>query len=105
MLEPSGHTHYYGLVYGGGDLAESSQNDLYFLVGQNGSYILMHRANDVVVHDIMGRTMHDAVAMPDDNGQSTNHPEVRVGADEIEYVINGTVVHTTENSGVRGHHG
>ncbi len=102
MLEPSGHTNYYGLVYGGGDLDSSSQNYLYFLVGQNGSYILKHRANDDVVHDIMGRTMDEAVAMPDDNGQSTNDLEVRVGADEIEYVINGTVVHTTPNSGMAG---
>ncbi len=102
MLEPSGHTNYYGLVYGGGDLSESSQNYLYFLVGQNGSYIIKHRANDEVVHDIMGRTMHDAVTMPDDDGQSTNALEVRIGADEIEYVVNGTVVHTTENSGMAG---
>ena len=102
MLEPSGHTNYYGLMFGGGDLDGASQNYLYFLVGQNGSYILKHRANDETVHDIMGRTMHEAVATPDDDGRSTNELEVRVGADEIEYVINGTVVHTTPNSGMAG---
>ena len=78
MLEPRGHTNYYGLVYGGGDLDGSSQNYLYFLVAQNGSYILKHRANDDVVHDIVARTMHDA-------GVRVNHqlPAIVVEGPEV----------------------
>ncbi len=100
LVEPSDHNNYYGLVFGGGDLNGSSQNYLYFLVSQNGSYIVKHRANDEVVHDIVDRTMHDAIETPGSDGSSVKNLEVRVGADEIEFVVNGTVVNTQANSGM-----
>jgi len=100
LLEPSGHTNYYGLVFGGRELDASSQNYLYFLVAQNGTFILSHRANDEAVHSVVARTGHDAIATPGDDGRSVNALEVRVGADEIELVVNGTVVHTQARSGM-----
>ncbi len=100
LLEPSDHANYYGLVYGGGDLEGSRQNYLYFLVAQNGSYIVKHRANDETTHDIVGRTPHDAVVEPDANGKSVNELQVRVGEDQTEFVVNGTVVHTEARSGM-----
>lgn len=100
LLAPSDHTNYYGLVFGGRELSGSSQNYLYFLVAQNGSYLVKHRANDEAVHDIVGRTPHDAVATPGDDGRSVNELEVRVGADEITFVVNGTVVHTQPRTGM-----
>lgn len=103
LQEPSGHNNYYGLVYGGGALDSERQNYLYFLIGQNGSYIIKHRANQDTVHDIVGRTRHEAVVQPDNNtGTSVNNLEVRVGASATEFVINGTVVHTAEKSGMAG---
>ena len=99
--EPSGHPNYYGLIYGGGSLGEAGQNYMYFLVAQNGTYIVKHRAGDNV-HDIQGRTEHDAIETPDSDGRSVNQLEVRVGNDETEFVVNGTVVHTVENSGMAG---
>ncbi len=100
LEEPSDHTNYYGLVFGGGDLDSSSQNYLYFLVAQNGTFILKHRANDETVHDIVGRTEHDAIATPGDDGKSVNELEVRVGGDELTLLVNGTVVHTQEHAGM-----
>lgn len=94
LLEPSGHLNYYGLVYGGRQLEGSQQSYIYFLVAQNGSYTIRHRADDETVHDIQGRTPHEAVTTPDANGQSVNHLQVRVGSDGTQYVVNGTVVHT-----------
>lgn len=102
LLEPSGHVNYYGLIYGGGALEGAQQSYIYFLVAQNGSYIIRHRADNETVHDIQGRTPHDAVATPGANGQSTNQLEVRVGADETQFVVNGTVVHTAARSGMAG---
>jgi hypothetical protein len=52
LEEPSSHANYYGLFYGGNALDSESQNYLYFLVAQNGTYIVKHRANDETVHDI-----------------------------------------------------
>lgn len=100
LQAPSDHVNYYGLTFGGNQLDGSGQNYLYFLVAQNGSFIVKHRANDEVTHDVQGRTPHDAVVQPDASGQSVNRLEVRVGADQIEFVVNGTVVHTAPKSGM-----
>jgi len=100
LLEPSGHVNYYGLVYGGGGFEGAEQNYTYFLVAQNGSYIIRHRAGNDTVHDIMGRTEHGAVTQPDANGQSVNRLQVRVGADQVQFVVNGTVVHSAAKEGM-----
>ena len=100
LLEPSDHVNYYGLVFGASALEGERQNYLYFLVAQNGTYIVKHRANNEAIHDIVGRTSHDAINQPGSDGQSVNDLEVRVGADELEFVINGTVVHTQPGSGM-----
>jgi hypothetical protein len=100
LMKPSGHNNYYGLVFGGSDLEGPNQNYLYFLVGQNGTYVIKHRAGDVATHDIQSRTPHAAIVKPDSAGKSANTLEVRVGADKIDYVVNGTVVHTTPKSGM-----
>jgi hypothetical protein len=102
LLEPSGHTNYYGLVYGGNDLQGEGQNYMYFLVAQDGTYLVKHRANDETVHDVVAKTPHDAVMMPGDDGTSVNDLEVRIGAEQIDFVVNGQVVHSTENAGMAG---
>ena len=102
LLEPSGHVNYYGLVYGGRELEGSGQNYLYFLVGQDGTYLVKHRAGDETTHDIQGRTTHSAVVAMDANGRSVNALEVRVGADATDFVVNGVVVHTAANTGMAG---
>jgi len=100
LLEPSGHVNYYGLIFGGGALEGEQQNYLYFLVAQNGTYIVKHRANNDAVHNIVRRTAHDAIRKPGSDGRSVNDLEVRVGADEIEFLVNGTVVHTLPTTGM-----
>jgi hypothetical protein len=99
LTKPSGHTNYYGLVIGGEDLGGPKQNYIYFLVAQDGSYLINHRSGDAV-HPVQARTKHEAVRTPDEKGRSTNALEVRVGAKDIQYVVNGTVVHTTPKSGM-----
>lgn len=102
LQAPSGHPNYYGLVYGGGDLGGAGQNYMYFLVAQNGTYLVKHRANNETVHDVQARTRHEAVAVPGADGTSVNRLEVRVGNDQTEFVVNGTVVHTVQNTGMAG---
>jgi hypothetical protein len=99
LVKPSGHNNYYGLVFGGEDLAGAGQNYLYFLVAQNGTFIIKHRGGDAT-HDVKARTANAAVARPDSTGSSVNVLEVRVAADKIDYVVNGIVVHTTPKSGM-----
>jgi hypothetical protein len=99
LMKPSGHTNYYGLIIGGEDLGGPKQNYIYFLVGQNGTYLVKHRAGDAV-HDVQPSTPHEAIRKPDEKGRSTNALEIRVAGNTISYVVNGTVVHTTPKSGM-----
>jgi hypothetical protein len=100
LMKPSGHVNYYGLVFAGADLQGPNQNYLYFLVAQNGTFIIKHRAGDATTHDIQARTAHAAIVRPDSTGKSVNALEVRVAADKIDYVVNGQVVHTTPKTGM-----
>lgn len=97
LMKPSGHVNYYGLVFGGEDLGGSQQRYIYFLVAQDGTFIIRHRMGENVqdVH----RGKHAAVQRPGAGGMSTNALEVRVAGDRISYVVNGAVVHTTPRSG------
>ena len=99
LEEPSSHANYYGFVYGGEDLAGAGQSYLYFLVAQNGTYIVKHRDGETV-SDIQGRTPNEAIRTPGDDGQSVNRLEVRVGQNRTEYVVNGTVVHAVDHAGM-----
>ena len=100
LVKPSGHTNYYGLVFGGADLEGPSQNYIYFLVGQDGTWLVKRRDGDATTQTVTPKTPNDAVKKPDANGTSTNTLEVRVSADKIDYVVNGTVVNTTPKSGM-----
>jgi hypothetical protein len=99
LMKPSSHTNYYGLVFGGSDLGGPAQNYLYFLVAQDGSWIVKKREGDAATKDVAKAT-NDAVKKPDASGKSTNALEVRVAADKIDYLVNGTTVHTTPKTGL-----
>jgi hypothetical protein len=98
LMKPSGHTNYYGLVFGGSDLGFAQQKYLYFMVAQDGTWLIKSRNGDAT-DEVSPRAASDAVKKPDGTGKSTNALEVRVGAGKIDYVVNGTVVHSTPKSG------
>jgi hypothetical protein len=99
LMKPSGHTNYYGLVFGGSGLEGAQQSYTYFIVAQNGTFMVKKRDGDQT-GNIKGRTPSDAVKKPDETGKSTNTLEVRVGADKIDFVVNGTVVDSQPKSAV-----
>lgn len=98
LNRPSSHPNYYGLIFGGSNLDAASQSYVYFLVAQDGTYIIRHR-NGNTVNDVRDATAHMSVRRPDNSGRSVNALEVRVAGNTISYVVNGTVVHTTPKSG------
>ena len=98
LMRPSGHVNYYGLVFGGSALEGAQQSYLYFVVAQNGTWLLKSR-NGSATGTIAGYTSNDAVKMPDATGKSTNALEVRVGPGKIDFVVNGVVVHTAPKTG------
>jgi hypothetical protein len=99
LMKPSGHANYYGLVFGGSGLEGPQQSYLYFLVAQNGTWLIKRRDGDAATGTVKGRTPNEAVKRPDESGKSTNALEVRVAADKIDFVVNGVVVSTEPKSG------
>ena len=98
LMKPSGHTNYYGLVFAGSALEGADQSYLYFVVAQNGSWLIKSRTGDATAV-VAPKTPSDAVKKPDDTGKSTNVLEVRVGADKVDFAVNGTVVHSEPKTG------
>ena len=98
LMKPSGHTNYYGLLFGGSGLDGSDQKYVYFVVAQNGTWLIKSR-DGAQTPTIAQKTPNDAVKKPDDSGKSTNALEVRVGADKVDFVVNGTVVHSEPKTG------
>jgi hypothetical protein len=99
LMRPSGHTNYYGLVFGGSDLEGAQQKYLYFVVAQDGTW-LVKRRDGLSTSDLAGRMPNEVVKKPDASGKSTNALEVRVGGDKIDFAVNGVVVHSMPKAGV-----
>ena len=100
LNQPSGHTNYYGLVFGGSGLEGPSQAYTYFLVAQDGTFLVKKRIGDAKTDDVVAKTPHAAIKKPDASGKSTNILEVRVQADKVDYVVNGTVVGSSPKAGL-----
>lgn len=102
----SGVLHdYYGLIWGGSDLGGDKVGYAYFLVGGDGTFLVKHRAgpspagrNNPDVHDVIAKTPNAAIkqTMKDgaaaDGGSASNTLEIRVAADSVRFVVNGTQV-------------
>src|ERR1700730_8443569 len=90
LVTPSNHTNYYGLVFGGRDLEGPAQSYVYFLVAQDGTWLVKRRDGDAVTQTALAKTRSAAVKTPDASGRSINALEVRVTPAALEFVINDT---------------
>jgi hypothetical protein len=99
QLKRSSHTNYYGIVFGGSALDGPDQAYAYFTIAQNNTWLIKTRKGNAT--DTVGaKTPNDGIKPLDDAGKATNSLEVRVGADKIDFVINGTVVHSEPKAGL-----
>ena len=91
QTKASAHPEGYGLILGGRNLDQPTQDYLYFIVRQDGQYLIKHRAgNDV--HTLQNWTAHPAVKAIDAAGKATNDLQVAVGRDSVKFLVNGTQV-------------
>jgi hypothetical protein len=98
LMKPSGHTNYYGLIFGGSGLEGADQTYNYFEVAQDGTWLIKRR-NGMQTPSITAKTPDDAVKKPGGDGKSVNELEVRVRPDKIDFVVNGKVVHSEAKTG------
>jgi hypothetical protein len=86
------HPEAYGLFIGGKSLEAPNQSYAYFVVRQDGKYLINHRANDSTVHKLVDWTANAAVKPADASGKATNQLSIVVGPDKISFLANGMEV-------------
>ncbi len=98
LIKSTGYDEYYGLIFGGNGLEGATQSYTYFMVTDDGTYLIKRRDGSST-QGVSPKTANAAVKKPDASGMATNALEVRVKGDKIEFVINGTVVTTLPKTG------
>jgi hypothetical protein len=98
LIQSTGYLEYYGLLFGGRDLAGPGQNYLYFVITDDGTWLIKRRTG-TDTEELSEKTPSPAVKKPDASGRCTNTLEVRVTAGKIDFLINGTLVHTMNKAG------
>jgi hypothetical protein len=105
QTKASAHPEGYGLIVAGQNLETPNQSYAYFLVRQDGKFLINHRANDSTVHKIVDWTANPAAKAIDESGKASNTLTVDVDASQVHFLINGTEVHTVPRAVVDGGEG
>jgi len=94
----SEHPEGYGLFFGGRALEGSEQKYTYFLVRQDGSYLIKRRDGEKTSEVSKGWVKHPAVKQPDAKGVATNLLEIDNKRDpsKVTFMVNGQGVHTAD---------
>ena len=92
------HSEGYGLFMGGQALDGKDQKYTYFLVRDDGSYLIKRRDGDKTSEVTKGWTAHPAVKKGDAEGKTTNLLEIdaKQNPSKIEFKVNGQTVYTAE---------
>jgi hypothetical protein len=98
LIKTAGFNEYYGLIFGASELDGAGQNYLYFMISDDGTFLIKRRTGNST-QGVSQKTPNAAVKKPDASGKCTNDLEVRVKADKIDFVINGTVVSSIPKTG------
>jgi hypothetical protein len=98
QTKASTHPEGYGLLVAGHDLDSANQSYMYFLVRQDGKFLINHRANDSTVHKIVDWTANPAVKAIDASGKASNALAVTVDSTTLHFLVNGTEVHAIPRS-------
>ena len=91
LMEPSAQPEAYGLFIGGSSLEGANQKYSYFLIRQDGMFLIKKRegAQTPTVKDW---TAHAAIKKADASGKMTNALSVEVSKDKVRFLINGAEV-------------
>jgi hypothetical protein len=94
QTRPSKHPEGYGLFVGGQGLEGAEQKYVYFLIRQDGSYLVKRRDGEKTTDVSKGWVKHPAVKQPDAKGSATNLLEVDNKRDpkRVGFLVNGQEV-------------
>lgn len=85
------HREGYGPFIGGADLDGDGQRYTYFLVRQDGKFLVKQRAG-ANTRGVTDWATHPAIKSFDADGRMSNELAIVVGADAVRFLINGTEV-------------
>jgi len=91
QLEPAMHPEAYGLFIGGADLAGDSQKYTYFLIRQDGKFLIKRRAG-MATPTVANWADNAAIKKADASGKMTNMLAVDIGKDTVRFLVNGVEV-------------
>ena len=91
QLQPAAHPEAYGLIIGGADLDGAGQKYTYFLIRQDGKFMIKRRAGDSTP-TISDWTDNAAIRKADSSGKMSNTLAIDVGKDKVRFLVNGTEV-------------
>ena len=94
QTQPSNHPNAYGLIFGGSDLAGPNQRYSYFVIRENGEFLIKKRMGSETP-TVVDWTAHDAINVFE---RTTNRLTVEVGSDQVRFLVNGTEVSTQPRS-------
>ena len=98
QTKASTHPEGYGLFVAGQRLDSASQSYAYFLVRQDGKFLINHRADDATVHKIVDWTANPAIKAIDESGKASNKLTISAESDKVRFLVNGVEVHSLPRS-------
>jgi hypothetical protein len=92
------HSEGYGLFMGGQSLAGKDQKYTYFLVRDDGAYLIKRRAGETTTNISKGWTEHAAVKKGDAQGRASNLLEIdaKKNPSKVDFKVNGQTVHSAD---------
>ena len=91
QMAPADHPEAYGLFIGGSDLEGAGQKYTYFIVRQDGKYMIKRRAG-ADTPTVMDWTDSAAIKKADGSGKMSNTLSIEVGKEKVRFLVNGTEV-------------
>jgi len=99
QMQPAAHPEAYGLIIGGSDLEGAGQKYTYFLIRQDGKFMIKRRAG-ANTPTIADWTDNAAIKKADSSGKMSNTLAIDVGRDKVRFLVNGTEVTTADTAQV-----
>ena len=98
QMSPTGHAEAYGLIFGGSGLDKDSHKYTYFLIRQDGHFLIKRR-DGARAPTIADWTPHSIIKKTDATTKGTNALAVAVG-ERVRFLINGTEVSSAKSTDV-----
>ena len=100
MTKLASHEVAYGLFVGGQDLDNDKQRYTYFVIRQDGKFLIRKRTGATTANVAGDWADHAAIQKPNAQGSQTNALAIAVGRDTVTFIANGQTVATQPRSAV-----